>query len=44
MKRLLIIAAIAVLVIWVGAGCKTVGGSWELDSPFIDIEYTAPEQ
>tara|TARA_R110002167_G_C12344675_1_gene621559 strand:+ start:513 stop:647 length:135 start_codon:yes stop_codon:yes gene_type:complete len=44
MKRLLIITAIAVLVIWVGAGCKTPSGSWELDSPFIDIEYTAPEQ
>ena len=44
MKRLIIIIAISAFTILVGAGCKTMNGSWELDSPFIDIEYTAPEK
>jgi len=44
MKRFLVITTISALVILVGAGCKTMSGSWELDSPFIDIEYTAPEK
>lgn len=25
------------------AGCKTMDGGWEIDSPFIDIEYTPKE-
>ena len=39
MKRFLAIAAIAALVIWVGAGCKSLPGKLEIDTPFFDIEY-----
>ena len=39
MKRFLAIVAIAALVIWVGAGCKSLPGKLEIDTPFIDIEY-----
>jgi hypothetical protein len=39
MKRMLIIVAIAAVVIWVGAGCKSLPGKLEIDTPFIDIEY-----
>jgi len=45
MKRTLAIIGIAVAVIWVGAGCKSLPGNLEIDTPFIDIEYegTKPE-
>lgn len=45
MKRTLAIIGIAAAVIWVGAGCKSLPGNLEIDTPFIDIEYegTKPE-
>lgn len=33
------IAAISAFVISVGAGCKTLPGKLEVDTPFFDIEY-----
>ena len=39
MKRTLAISGIAAVVIWVGAGCKSLPGSLEIDTPFFDIEY-----
>ena len=39
MKRLLTIIGIAAVVIWIGAGCKSLPGNLEIDTPFIDIEY-----
>ena len=39
MKRLLAIVGIAAAVIWIGAGCKSLPGNLEIDTPFIDIEY-----
>ena len=39
MKRLLILAGLTAFVLWVGAGCKSLPGNLEIDTPFIDIEY-----
>ena len=39
MRRLLVIVVISALVIWVGAGCKSLPGTLEIDTPFFDIEY-----
>ena len=39
MKRTVAIIGIAAVVIWVGAGCKSLPGSLEIDTPFFDIEY-----
>mgnify|MGYP003148435613 CR=1 FL=1 len=39
MKRFLAIIGISAFVIWVGAGCKSLPGNLEIDTPFIDIEY-----
>ena len=39
MKRFLAIAGISALFIWIGAGCKSLSGDLEIDTPFIDIEY-----
>jgi len=39
MKRLLTIVGVAAAVIWIGAGCKSLPGKLEFDSPFFDIEY-----
>jgi hypothetical protein len=33
------IVGISAVVIWVGAGCKSLPGNLEIDTPFIDIEY-----
>ena len=33
------IVGISVAVIFVGAGCKSLQGTLEIDTPFIDIEY-----
>ena len=38
-KRFLIVVAIAALVIWVGAGCKSMPGKLEIDTMFFDVEY-----
>jgi hypothetical protein len=38
-KRFLAIIVIAAVVIRVGAGCKSLPGKLEIDTPFIDIEY-----
>ena len=43
MKRMLMIVAIAAGVIWIGAGCKSLPGNLEIDTPFIDIEYEGKE-
>jgi len=32
-----------VFVILVGAGCKSLSGKLEIDTPFIDIEYEGRE-
>ena len=39
MKRFLAIIGISALVIWIGAGCKSLPGKLEIDTPFFDIEY-----
>ncbi len=39
MKRVLTIIGIAAAVIWIGAGCKSLPGKLEFDSPFFDVEY-----
>ena len=39
MKRLLIIIGLAAFVIWIGAGCKSLPGNLEIDTPFFDVEY-----
>ena len=39
MKRTLAIIGIAAAVIWIGAGCKSLPGTLEVDTPFFDIEY-----
>jgi len=33
------IIVISAFVIWVGAGCKSLPGKLEIDTPFFDIEY-----
>ena len=38
-KSLLMIVGISALVVWVGAGCKSLPGKLEIDTPFIDVEY-----
>tara|TARA_R100000808_G_C2071345_1_gene98732 strand:- start:160 stop:297 length:138 start_codon:yes stop_codon:yes gene_type:complete len=44
MKRLLAIIGMAVAVIWVGAGCKSMNGDLEIDTPFFDISYEGNEE
>jgi len=39
MKRFLAIIVIAAVVIWVGAGCKSLPGQLEVDTPFFDMGY-----
>jgi|TARA_Y100000296_G_scaffold79666_1_gene103981 hypothetical protein len=39
MKRTVAIIGIAVAVVWIGAGCKSLPGTLEVDTPFFDIEY-----
>ena len=39
MKKTLAIIGIAIAVIWIGAGCKSLPGKLEFDSPFFDVEY-----
>jgi hypothetical protein len=39
MKRTVAIIGIAVAVVWIGAGCKSLPGNLEIDTPFFDIEY-----
>tara|TARA_R100000656_G_C3860509_1_gene109759 strand:+ start:128 stop:265 length:138 start_codon:yes stop_codon:yes gene_type:complete len=39
MKRVLIIIALIAFLIWCGAGCKSLQGNLEIDTPFFDIEY-----
>jgi len=39
MKRFLVITIISAAIIWIGAGCKSLPGKLEIDTPFIDIEY-----
>ena len=43
MKRLLLIVGIAAAVIWVGAGCKSMNGDLEIDTPFFDVSYEGKE-
>ena len=38
-KRFMAIIVISAFVIWVGAGCKSLPGKLEIDTPFFDIEY-----
>lgn len=42
-KRFLTIAGISVAVILVGAGCKSLPGKLEIDTPFFDVEYEGKE-
>ena len=39
MKRMLIVVVVAAIVIWVEAGCRSLPGTLEVDTPFFDIEY-----
>ena len=43
MKRLLVIVGIAAAVIWIGAGCKSLNGDLEIDTPFFDVSYEGKE-
>ena len=45
MKRWMIVVVLSAFAILVGAGCKSLPGNLEIDTPFIDIEYegTKPE-
>ena len=43
MKGTLAIIGIAVAVIWVGAGCKSLSGDLEIDTPFFDLSYEGNE-
>ena len=43
MKRLLIIIGLSAFVLLVGAGCKSLPGTLEIDTPFFDIEYEGKE-
>jgi hypothetical protein len=43
MSRCLTIVGLSVFVILVGAGCKSLSGKLEIDTPFIDIEYEGRE-
>ena len=39
MKKLLTIVGVAAAVIWIGAGCKSLNGDLEIDTPFFDVSY-----
>jgi len=39
MKKWIIITGLSVLAIACGAGCKSLPGKLEVDTPFFDIEY-----
>ena len=39
MKRLSVIIGTAAAVIWIGAGCKSLPGDLEIDTPFFDVSY-----
>ena len=39
MKRFLAIIVISAVVIWIGAGCKSMNGDLEIDTPFFDVSY-----
>ena len=43
MNRLLVIVGLSVFVILVGAGCKSLPGNLEIDTPFFDINYEGQE-
>ena len=43
MIRLATIVGLGLFAILVGAGCKSLSGSLEIDTPFIDIEYEGRE-
>ena len=43
MIRLATIVGLSLFVILVGAGCKSLPGNLEIDTPFIDIEYEGRE-
>jgi len=40
MSRWLTIIGLSALAIMAGAGCKSLPGNLEIDTPFFDIEYT----
>lgn len=43
MNRLFVIFGLSVFVILVGAGCKSLSGNLEIDTPFIDVTYEGRE-
>ena len=43
MNRLFVIVGLSVFVILVGAGCKSLPGNLEIDTPFFDINYEGQE-
>jgi hypothetical protein len=43
MSRLFVIVGLSVFVILVGAGCKSMPGKLEIDTPLLDIEYEGRE-
>ena len=43
-KRWLTIIGLSVFVILCGAGCKSLPGALEVDTPFFDIEYIGTDK
>ena len=43
MNRLFVIVGLSVFVILVGAGCKSLPGNLEIDTPFFDVTYEGQE-
>ena len=43
MSRLFVIVGLSVFVILVGAGCKSLSGNLEIDTPFFDVTYEGRE-
>jgi hypothetical protein len=43
MNRFFVIVGLSVFVILVGAGCKSLPGNLEVDTPFFDINYEGQE-
>ena len=43
MNRFFVIVGLGVFVIPVGAGCKSLSGNLEIDTPFFDVSYEGRE-
>ena len=43
MNRFFVIVGLSVFVILAGAGCKSLPGNLEIDTPFFDVTYEGQE-